>query len=887
MKRPLRLGALLALAACGGHKPPLPSNLGVAALAAPTPLPSSALPQSRDSSPSGLEAQRLFAVPDGSIGPFLARRGDLVLGAYIGTSSEGARRVVSLPLSSAGTLRGDPKVIAPIATDATMLVVRPTGGAKPGFVAAWTSLTDRGEALSVVGVGDDGKARVEPTELARTTDDIVWVELVPTPRGALAVWAEQTHTGDVNILAAALGTDGAMRGVPSRVARGVRGWQVTPLGDGAALSLVAASTATPTAKGDKGGARGSVVSWQRLDADAHPVGGAVVVAPAAHVSGDVDAVRVGDQTLLAWTDASRPDPQPVLATVDAEGHAHGPTRAIEGGAGGTLVGLASGAAGAVLAWEEPFRRGRSSKRINLAKVDLASRTVDARAEAPLDLEGRGAPEIAGLANGFALLAPARVCLRGESCADASALPTVVRFDAKLAVAQVEPLRIGLHRDGVSAGWGLTCDSGTSCLALAVGLPAEGAAPEVMAVHVRARETSFRPPLVAPPPSGAPVVDALDTIAAGEPFADLATARLGGGTVVAMLASANDESAKRDDTAVISTRVFDPNGAAMGEGVVTRRALAAGGVAVATTDRPDDGAAIAWVARDSGDPQVHLARVDRHGKLLHDVALTAVRGDASDVAVAWTGEQWAVAWVDTRDGNGEVYATTVGRDGRGVGRGQRITNAPGDASDVALFAQPDGVGADGRGALWVAWADPRESPQEGFADIYVAPLRSRDASRASDEVRVLATAAHSRSPSLAALGKDVAVAWIEEAPMGADPSRARQYGALLAWLGPTGHPKAEPVRLPVAGDGYPTAITLDGEPQGLHALLARAGSDLVVLDGVEVTRENDGTPFALVTLDGPATLDVALGAADGALFFNDESSDGEARRVRRATVRWRR
>ena len=296
--------------------------------------------------------------------------------------------------------------------------------------------------------------------------------------------------------------------------------------------------------------------------------------------------------------------------------------------------------------------------------------------------------------------------------------------------------------------------------------------------------------------------------------------------------------------------------------------------------------MAWVARDGGDPQVHVTRVDRHGKVLRDVQITSAKGDATDVAIAWSGEKWVVAWVDTRDGNGEVYTTTLDRDGRNVGRGQRITNAPGDASDVALLALPEAAGPDGRGAVWLAWADPRESPQDGFADIYVAPLRSRDASRAGDEVRVLATAAHSRSPALGARGNDVAVGWIEEAPMGADPAHARTYGAMLAWLGPTGAPSAEPTRLPLAGDGFPTAIALDGSPTTLHAVLARAASDMVVLDGIDLERDHAATPFPLVTLDGPPSLDVAMSMTGDVLFFNDESADAESRHARRATVHWR-
>ncbi len=857
----------LACAACAGKKPPLPTNVGIATLAPPTPLPGSAIQLKRDASPEGVDAHALFSVPDGSIGPFLARRGDVVMGAYVGTSSAGARQLVSVPLTASGDGRGDSKVVAPIATDATMLTVRATGGVKPGFVAAWTALTDRGVLLSAVGITDDGRARGAPIELARTADDIVWLDAIPTSRGALVLWAEQTKGGDANILAATLGPDGVVRGLPAHIARTVKGWQAVASVDGVGLALVTRVSA-----------KKSAITWQRFDADARPVGATVTIAPSAQIAGDVDAVRAGDETCLAWTDGSLPDPQPTLAVIDGGGHVHGPKRAIEGGAGGALVGLASGGAGAVIAWEEPFRRGRSSKRISVARVDTKNALVDPTTITPLDLQGHGAPELAGLTDGFALLSPARACNRGDACADAPVLPTYVRLDSKLAVAQVDPFRLGVLREQASAGWSLSCAK-DSCLALAVAVATDGGAARVLAVDLRPRVTTFRAPIAAPPPPGAPTVQALDTIGGSKPFTDLAAAREGDGSIVALLAAVNDETAKRDDVATIGVHAFDARGASTGEGAITKRALASGGVAIATTEKPEDGAAIAWVARDGGDPQVHVARTDKNGKLLHDVQLTSAHGEASDVAIAWGGEQWVVAWVDARDGNGEVYATTLDRDGRNVGRGQRITNAPGDASDTTILATPSGV--------WLAWADPRESPQDGFADIYAAQLRPRDAVRVGEDARVLATAAHSRSPALALRGSDIAVGWIEEAPMGADPKTSRAYGAMFAWLAPSGHAASDPQRLTVGGDGFPTAIAFDGSNGALHAVLARAETDMIVLDGIDLTGDHDVTAYPLVTLDGPPSLDVALGVVGASLFWNDESADAETRRVRRATVRWTR
>jgi hypothetical protein len=886
----------------------LPSNVGVAALGAPVPLPQSALPDVKDLTPAGLDAHPLPDVPEGSIGPFLARRGDVVIGAYIGISSEGVRRVVSIPLSSRGDERSEARVVAPVASDTTMLVVRPTGGPKPGFVAAWTYLTDRGEALAVVGIADDGRGRADATELVRTADDIVWVDIVPTSRGAVALWAEQTRDGDANILAVALGPDGGMRGLPAKIAHGVKAWQAVRRGEGVGLALAtdagpgaekserqapakkerrgkyprsepARDVATPTAASPA-----KSISWLRLDAEAHPVGAPIVIAARARMGSDVDAVSLGETTLFAWTDTSQADAEPILASVDGAGHVVGPKRAFEGGSGGTLAGLASGPAGAVIAWEEPFRRGRASKRVTLARVDLDKTAADPAAEITLDFQGRGAPEIAGLADGFGVLAPARACAANAPCDDSATLPTFVRFDAKLSPIQVEPMRLGILRDPASTGWSLTCDEGKTCLALA-SAPSQEQPLRLMAVNLKARPNAFRVPTPLPPPPGAPAVEALQTIAAGEPFTELASARFGEGAIVALLASSNDETAKRDDTASVTVEVLDATTTAPVAQAVTRRALPSGGVAIAATDRPEDGAAIAWVGRDGGDPQVHVTRVGHDGKVLRDVQLTNARGDAMDVSIAWAGDRWVVAWVDTRDGNGEVYAATLDADARTVGKGQRITNAPGDASDVAILALPNAVGPDGRGAVWLAWADPRESPRDGFADIYVAPLRSRDGSRASEEVRVLATAAHSRSPALGARGSDLAIGWIEEAPMGADPARARTYGAMFAWLGPSGAPSSEPTRLPLAGDGFPTSVTLDGSSRSLHVVLARATSDMIILDGIDLQRDQAPTPFPLVTLDGPPSLDVALAAAGDALFFNDESADAETRRARRAMVRW--
>jgi hypothetical protein len=339
--------------------------------------------------------------------------------------------------------------------------------------------------------------------------------------------------------------------------------------------------------------------------------------------------------------------------------------------------------------------------------------------------------------------------------------------------------------------------------------------------------------------------------------------------------------------VVAVRVLGAGGKAAGPAVtITRRALSVGGVAIAAGGKPEDGAAVAWVAEDDGDPEVHVAHLDAHGKPVKDVRLTMTHGDASDVAIAWADGGWLLAWVDTRDGNGEVYASKVGLDLQRLARDERITNAPGDASDVTLLAGPRSDGA-----VWLAWADPRESPHDGFADVFVATLRARDARPGVADTRVLPTAAHSRSPSLAhGNGDGAVVGWIEEAPMGVDAAHSVAYGAMFAWLDQNGRALAEPLRTHGSGDGAPTAVVVMRSGPTIRAVLARSAHDEVVLDALTPDATAVGTPFPILGLDGPPSLDVSMGLLGDTLYFNDESEASAAHapggaRVRAAKVVW--
>jgi hypothetical protein len=305
-------------------------------------------------------------------------------------------------------------------------------------------------------------------------------------------------------------------------------------------------------------------------------------------------------------------------------------------------------------------------------------------------------------------------------------------------------------------------------------------------------------------------------------------------------------------------------------------MAIGGVAIAAGGKPDDGAAIAWAARDNGHVQVHVTRVNSAGKQVNTIQLTGGKGDIADVSIAWAGGGWLVAWVDNREGNGEIFAAKIDLDLKRTSREERLTTAPGDAGDVTLLAQGD--------RIWVAWSDPRESPKDGFGDIYVVPLLARNAKPAGEEVRVLATAAHSRSPSLAQGADGLYLAWVEEAPSGVDASNLATYGAMVARLDDRGHPVKEPSRAPAGGEGRATAIALDGDRGAVHAYVARDMRGELVLDAFEVGRDTSAYPILALE----ASLDVSIAVLGDELYYDDHVARGSPdRRLRRATVLWRR
>jgi hypothetical protein len=863
-----------ALFGCGGASKGASTNVPGVTTGSPA-ASASAMSARRALAASQMPApsHRVALVARTALGPFVARSGDAAVAVWMAPRQPGpGQDLIAVPLAADGAPTAEAKVIAVTAQEATTLAVRASGDPRGGWLVAWSTLQDRGEALTVLALARDGAVRGTPVDVARTGDHIRWCDLSPTAGGGVGVWAEESSSGDANVLAIALSPEGKAAGMPVRVARGVDRWQTVTLDDGVGLVVVS------------GGASGRL-GWLRLDGQGQPRGPALAIGAQGTVSSDVDVVALAGGALFAWTDRAGEDAQVMLAMVDGAGHVTGPVPAMNAMGGSSLVALASGPHGAALAWEEPSGRGHPRHALHLASVTMPSpaSTLAASPVSAVEVAAGPAPELVATPDGFGVLASAPACRGGEAAGACTGpvVPTFVRFDARLQPVQAEPFVLGQDDVATSLGWGLGCTK-DRCFALAA--TSEVPTP-IFGIDLAVRASPFAMPTARLPPPEAPRVLGLATIASGQAFDDVAAAALGDATLVAALASpsrgAGDGARQPARGSTVSLMVLDSDGRARGATqTLTSRGVTTGGIAIAAGGALQDGAAVAWVTEGDDDSrQVHVARLDAHGRRNKEIELTTrARGEVTSVALAWAGDGWLVAWVDGRDGNGEVYASKVDRELSRVAREERITNAPGDAGDVAIAVSGS--------TAWLAWSDPRESPREGLGDIYATTLRVKDAKRAGDEVRVLGSAPHSRSPQLVPTpdGSGAVVAWIEDAATGLDGPGA----AMSALLDRGGHVTQTPEMLPMVAEGRPTAIVLEPSRDGARAVVVRSGRAAVSLDAMQIAPDGGvaGKPWPLLDIEAPASFDVAVALAGDTLVFDDVGATPGDHHVRRAALAWR-
>jgi hypothetical protein len=108
--------------------------------------------------------------------------------------------------------------------------------------------------------------------------------------------------------------------------------------------------------------------------------------------------------------------------------------------------------------------------------------------------------------------------------------------------------------------------------------------------------------------------------------------------------------------------------------------------------------VAWAYTLGGNDEIYLARLDATGVVIGtELNVSAAAGASRAPSLLWTGSMYAVAWMDDRDGNMEIYAATITPPATIVGP-VRVTTA----SNMSVNPSLGWSGA----SLGVAWQDDR-------------------------------------------------------------------------------------------------------------------------------------------------------------------------------------
>jgi hypothetical protein len=99
------------------------------------------------------------------------------------------------------------------------------------------------------------------------------------------------------------------------------------------------------------------------------------------------------------------------------------------------------------------------------------------------------------------------------------------------------------------------------------------------------------------------------------------------------------------------------------------------------------------------PTTYPAHVDNLHRITYSAGFSGRPSAAHHVDSTSGAARWAVAWEDDRDGNSEIYFTTMSEPPSGRPVGRRITSAPGDSQNASVAASPFGGFA-------LAWMDSR-------------------------------------------------------------------------------------------------------------------------------------------------------------------------------------
>ncbi|MDI3283266.1 hypothetical protein [Polyangium sp. 15x6] len=855
-------------------------------------------PAATISGPALLPSYVIARLDDENAAPYVARRGEDMLVFY-----DARGRLLTRLCGPDGKPRtAEPIDVGPAAAEIPVATVEAVGD---GYLAAWVEGMKSNAGVKMLSLDATGAARGAPITIAQSADEVSWVQIVAGPKSALVVW-EVPREDHFDVLAAPV-TPGKNPAPAVVLAHDALGWDLVATERGAAIASVVAGAGSAQKQAEQG--RVGRVIYADVDFTGK-VSAPVVVNPEATAQNDILVGRAGDRTLIGWTDVRNIDSSVYVAAVAPGGNVVTPPKRATAPVGEqALVSLVSGGGPgkrALLAWEDLLRSPREGRLIHLATMDPDGKLGAERST--LVFSASGPPDITADGDGFAALTLAPASSEpGPLPKDAPIWPTFVRFGPDLQIRAAEPVRAEAFASSEGIPYltrGLSCQAG-ACTTLAAN---EGSPATLAVVGLPVRQSPWRAPASRDPDDTPPRPLSVTALYDGEHLARVAaTERPSGGSLAAWVTyyiegsgdGAGGKPARKDDPlATVGVRPVSAAGVPGKTQILSRRALSIGGVAIAAAPGgKTEESALVWAARDKTEAQVQIAKLGPEGDKLAQKPLTTIArkpskdgvpSEVSDVAVAYappsdpdksTDDGFIVAWVDTRDGNAEIYAARVDRTLRKVVQDRRITEAPGDSTEVQIAVRGK--------ETFLVWSDARGNPDEGAGDIHVVRLDTRTLQKAGPETRLYTSPGHSRSPTIALAGDRVVVAWIEEAAHDAKPEET-EAGVRIAILDERGALAGSSRLVRGEEQSAVTSVALACGPSKCRGVLTSALRDSMNLDAFELSPGAPPGPLkALATLTGGANADVSpsfAGREGTSLFFGDDAIGGTGR-VRFMTIGW--
>lgn len=861
-----------------------------------------------DGAPKGKEALDVGECPEGAKA-VLKAVGDGYLAVWIEPVARN-HAIKALSLDASGKPRGEVTLVTQVTEELQTVDLLPAG---KGALVLWEIQRDDHSDLLVLPL-EGAKPSGAPILAAR---DVMGWEPASTDKGAAIA----------TVVAA-----GQQTATPSSAGNTGKGSKKKPAVDPDAEAL------------EPRGSKLGLVQLIELDDRGHP-GNPIPVSNEPTAQVDVELAVSEGKYLLAWTDERHIDPCVYTAVVEPGGKvSQPPQRATVPFGEQALVALIDGPflpggpprKHALLAWEDLLRTPPEGRLIHLATLGADGKLGKERASVLFSASGR--PEFVPDGEGFAAmtLAPApEVVGEAEPAADPDApvdspaaikaakprkkeipvLPFYARFGADLAVLDSEPILAAPFPSPDFATDGspyltrnLSCIGG-NCFALASGLVTDKAAGAPLAtVSLPIRKSRWKPAAQRDPDETPPRPESVAALFDGDHLSEVAGAELpGGGSLSAWVTYYLDgasnrpkKKGKKDEEGPFATLALRPiakDGSPGKTVTISRKALSVGGVALAAIEVEKNGekkpeTTVAWVARDKGEPQVYVTKVDAAGNKLAQKGLTVINrkkakggvtSEVSDVAIAADGNDgWVVAWVDTRDGNSEIYVAKVDRSLTKIVPDRRISEAAGDSVEVQLVVRGKEV--------FVVWADARQNPGEGNCDVYLARLEASSLKKFGMETRLFASSLHSRTPQITAAGSGFLVSWIEDAfGEKADSSVATaERGLRVAQLDARGTMIGVPLLVRGEKQSPVTSSAIACRAKGCRGVLTSAVGESLLMGAFEIVPGSAAGPLkTIATLTGPVTEDVSpafAGPSAGSLFFADNAVGGSGR-LRWMQIAW--